>query len=384
MNLFDLLEPVSMEKPDEHLISSPNILGKNITIHTPDNKPMELDEYQLALLGVPEDRNSNNRGASLAPEKIRAQLYQLYKIDSDLKIVDLGDLKQGNTFSDTYVALKEVLLNLLSSNLVVVILGGTQELTIPAFQSFETLKQSINLTTIDRTIDIIKDSVRMTAESYLSELLFKKRILFKYCNLGHQLHLTDKENIELINKLFHDAFRLGEVRSNIHIVEPILRDSDIVSFDISSVRRSDGPAFYNPSTSGFTSEEACQLARYSGISDRVSVFGLFEINPKYDIQNHTANLAAQVVWYFLDGFSCRSAEIPESENTSFKTFIVGHSDLGYEITFYKSLLSDRWWMEVPNPKKADPIIISCSYDDYQTACRQEVPDIWWKSFQKLS
>jgi formiminoglutamase len=384
MELFDLLEPVSLEKPEEHFISSPNIIGKNITIHTPDFRPLELDNFQLVILGVPEDRNSNNRGASLAPEKIRSQLYQLYNIDSNFKVVDLGNLKQGNTFPDTYVALKEVLQHLLSKNLVVILLGGTQELTIPVFQSFELLKQNINLTTIDRTIDIIKDYVRTTAESYLSELLFKKRLLFKYCNLGHQLHLTDKHNIELINKLFHDAFRLGEVRADIPMVEPLLRDSDIVSFDISAIRRSDAPAFYNPSSSGFTSEEACQLARYAGISDKVGVFGLFETNPKFDTFNHTANLAAQIVWYFMDGFTCRSPEFPDSENKNFKTFIVGHSDLGYEITFYKSLLSERWWMEVPSPKRNKSILISCSYNDYQAACKQEVPDIWWKSFQKLS
>lgn len=384
MELFDLLDPVSLDKPEEYLIANPGIISKSITIHTPDLKPGNLEKFQLALIGVPEDRNSNNRGSSLAPEKIRAQLYQLYSFNDELKIVDLGNLKQGNTFTDTYVALKELLQILLTYDLKIILLGGTQELTVPIFQSFELLKQNINLTTIDRTLDIIKDSVRVTAESFLSELLFKKRLLFKYCNLGYQIHLTDKHNIDLVNKLFHDAFRLGEVRSNIAMVEPILRDTDIVSFDISAVRRSDSPAFYNPSSSGFTSEEACQLSRYAGLSDKVSVFGLFETNPKFDIQNQTANLAAQIIWYFIDGFSCRTPEYPESENKNFKTFIVGHSDLGYEITFYKSLISERWWMEVPNPKKNKSILISCSYNDYQAACEQEVPDLWWKSFQKLS
>jgi formiminoglutamase len=384
MELFDLLEPVSLEKPEEYLIASPNIIGKNIAIHTPDKKPGDLEKYQLALLGVPEDRNSINRGASLAPEKIRSQLYQLSSVSDSLKIVDLGNLKQGNTFTDTYVALKEVMQILLSYDLKIIILGGTQELTLPIFQSFESLKQNINLTTIDRTLDMITDSVRVTAESFLSELLFKKRLLFKYCALGYQIHLTDKHNIDLVNKLFHDAFRLGEVRSDIALVEPILRDSDIVSFDISAVRRSDAPAFYNPSSSGFTSEESCQLSRYAGLSDKVFVFGLFEVNPKFDTLDQTANLAAQIVWYFLDGFACRTPEYPDSENKNFKTFIVGHSDLGYEITFYKSLISERWWMEVPNPKKDKPILISCSYSDYQAACEQEVPDLWWKSFQKLS
>jgi hypothetical protein len=167
-------------------------------------------------------------------------------------------------------------------------------------------------------------------------------------------------------------------------VEPVLRDSDIVSFDISAVRQPDAPAFFNSPPSGFNTEEACQLARYAGLSDRVTTFGLFEVNPKHDVLDQTSKLAAQIIWYFLDGLNNRKPEYPEEEDPNFKTFIVGHSDLDYEITFHKSLISERWWMEIPNPKQQGNVLISCSYSDYQLACEQEVPDLWWKSFQKLS
>jgi len=276
------------------------------------------------------------------------------------------------------------LLKLLGNDLVIVLLGGSQELTVPIFQAYENLKSNINLTTIDRTFDIVKDSVKFNAQSYLTEILFKKSKLFQYTNLGHQAHLCDKENIELINKLYFDALRLGQVRGDMSSVEPFLRDTDIVSFDISALRMADSPAHYNPSPSGFTAEEACQLSRYAGISDRVSAFGLFEMNPRFDRNLQSAKMAAQMVWYFIDGFASRKREIPESENNNFKTFIVGHSDLDYEITFFKSLHTDRWWMEVPNPKGKNSMLVSCSYADYKSACEQEVPDLWWKSFQKLS
>jgi formiminoglutamase len=384
MNLLDFVEPVSLEKPEEHLISNPNILGKNISIHTPDFNLDEFDKYDVILLGVPEDRNSLNKGASLAPDLIRTRLLQFFKTDSTLRILDLGNLKQGNTFNDTYFALREVLETLLAQNLIVVLIGGTQDLTVPVFQAFEGIKSKINLSSIDRTIDLVKDSVKTTAETYLTELLFRKRLLFKYNNLGHQIHLTDKTNIDLINKLYHDAYRLGEIRSNLTLVEPVLRDTDIVSFDMGSIRQSDSPGHFNPSPSGFTAEEACQLARYAGLSDNVSVFGLFEYNPKFDTMNQSANIAAQLIWYFIDGLACRAPEEPTEDNSNFKTFIVGHSDLNYEITFYKSLISERWWMEVPNPKAGKPVLISCSPNEYKIASEQEVPDLWWKSYQKLS
>jgi formiminoglutamase len=384
MTLLDFLEPVSLDKPENPFISGENTFSKSITVHTPNFELKDLSSYDVAIIGVPEDRNSYNKGASLAPDKIRAQLYQLIKINEKIKIIDLGNIIQGNTFNDTYTALKEVLQTLHSKNVIAIILGGTQELTIPVFQTIEALKSNINLTAIDRTIDIVEDSINNSSETYLSEILFKKRSLFKFCSLGYQLHLTNSSSIDLINKLYYDALRLGEIRSDISMTEPILRDTDIVSFDISSIRQSEAPAFINPSPSGFYSEEACQLARYSGLSERVAIFGLFEVNPKYDANLQTINLAAQIIWYFLDGLSCRKMEYPDSENKNFKTFIVGHSDLDYEITFYKSNISERWWMEVPDPKKDGTVIVSCSHSDYQKACEQEVPDIWWKSFQKLS
>lgn len=385
MILLDFLDPVSLDKPENPIIPGPDTFSKNITVHTPAYKLGELSDFDVAIIGVPEDRNSQNKGASLAPDKIRAQLYQLIRINKKVKIIDLGNLIQGNTFNDTYTALKEVLQVLTAKNVVTILLGGTQELTIPAFHTLEKINSNTNVTVVDRTVDLIQDSITNSSETFLSEILFKKRSLFKFCSLGYQLHLTNSSNIDLINKLYYDAYRLGEIRADISLVEPIFRDTDIVSFDISSVRQSEAPAFVNPSPSGFYSEEACQLGRYAGLSERVTVFGLFEVNPKYDDNAQTANLAAQIIWYFLDGYSCRKMEIPNSENKSFKTFIVGHSDLDYEITFYKSNSSERWWMEIPNPKKkGENVIVSCSYSDYQKACEQEVPDIWWKSFQKLS
>jgi formiminoglutamase len=384
MELTDFLDPVSLEKPEEHFISGDHIFGKNIDIHTPGYQFKDLNQYDLIIIGVPEDRNSFNKGCSLAPDKIRSRLYQLNKTEKPLRILDIGNLKQGNTFTDTYFALKEVIEKFLFNNVVTVLIGGTQELTLPVFQAFEGVKSNINFVTIDRTIDLIKESVKSSSESYLTEILFKKRRLFKYCNLGHQQYLTDKNNLDLINKLYHDAYRLGEVRSDISMVEPVLRDTDLVSFDISSVRHSDAPGFYNPSPSGFTSEEAAQLARYSGISDLVSVFGLFEMNPKFDNRMQTANLAAQIIWYFIDGLTNRNAENPSGEDKNFKTFIVGSNNLDHEITFYKSLVTERWWMEIPCAKAQKPVIVSCSYADYLLACEQEVPTLWWKSYQKLS
>lgn len=383
MELIDFLDPVELEKPDEYFLQSEEVLSKKIYIHTASSPIGDLSNYDIALLGVPEDRNSHNKGASLAPDKIRSELYKLMNPVSRTEIIDLGNLKLGNTFSDTYFALKEVAHQLLCNDVILVVIGGTQELTVPVFQAFEMLQKKINLTVFDSRIDSHNEALQIDSDSYLFELLLKKQTMFKFVHVGHQMYLTDKNNLEFINRLFHDAIRLGEIRADIRAAEPILRDSDIASFDIGCIRQSDAPGNFRPMPNGFYSEEACQISRYAGTGDNVRMFGLFETNPRKDINDQTSALAAQMVWHFLDGVESRLIEVPSPEDMTFKTFIVGHNDLDYDMVFYKSMKSHRWWIEVPSVSEEPPVIISCSQDDYDAACSHEVPDIWWKNFQKL-
>ena len=69
-----------------------------------------LDGHQFALIGVPEARNAfNNDGCHLAPNEIRRSLYALYRWNKPVSIIDLGNLKVGETVEDTYDVLTEML-----------------------------------------------------------------------------------------------------------------------------------------------------------------------------------------------------------------------------------------------------------------------------------
>lgn len=383
MDLFDYLDPVELDRPDDYFLQSDEVLSKKIDIFTSNTEIDELSNYQIVLLGIPEDRNSHNKGASLAPDQIRSELYKLIGYFSKTRILDLGNIKVGNTYTDTYFAVKEVTNHLLCQNVVLVIMGGTQELTLPVFQAFEGLQEKINLTVFDARIDSQKAALKANADSYLFELLLKKHKLFKFVHAGHQTYLTEKHNLDLINKLFHEAIRLGEMRNDLKQAEPFIRDSDIVSIDMGSIRQSDAPGHFRATPNGFYAEEACLFSRYAGLGDQVRTFGIFETNPKFDNNNLTASLAAQMIWHFFDGVENRCVETPHEEDTNFKTFIVGHNDLDHDMIFYKSMITERWWLNIPNSKTLQNVVVSCSEDDYQAACNHEVPDVWWKNFQKL-
>jgi hypothetical protein len=164
-----------------------------------------------------------------------------------------------------------------------------------------------------------------------------------------------------------------------------MRDANMVVLDIASVKQSDAPAHKFSSPNGFYSEEICQIARYAGISDNVSIFGIFELNPVYDINEQTSKLAAQVLWYFIDGVNARQKDFPMPDSQNYTKHIVSFEKSDQNIVFYQNNYNKRWWMEVPYPKLHDKnIIIACSYNDYINACNQELPERWLKTLQKLN
>jgi len=364
--------------------------GKLIKAYTdPDIFP-ELENIQLAIIGVEEDRKAlNNEGCGLAADYVRENLYRLFQGNYTAKIADLGNIRKGNSIDDSYFAVTDVLSQLLKKNIIPIIIGGSQDLTYCNYLAYLKMEQTINIVSIDSSFDIGDGDRELNSQSYLSKIiLHKPNILFNHSNVGYQTYFVEQNAVELMNKLYFDTHRLGQVRKHMEDVEPIVRNADVLSFDISAIRQSDAPGNGNASPNGFYGEEACQITRYAGMSDKLSSIGFYEINPAFDNNKQTAHLAAQMIWYFIDGFYNRKQDYPivdKSEYTKYRVSITNHE---HEIIFYKSNKSDRWWMDVPYPlnhkiKFERHHMVPCSYSDYETACRDEMPDKWWQTFQKL-
>ena len=387
MNIRDYCDPVALERPASNHLADKAVFCRNIYIHTPDTPVKDLDQYDLALIGVPEDRSSSRRGSAGAPAKVRGQLYQLFRVNPRLKIIDLGDLKCGSSVQDTYFALRDVLLDLLERKLTVVILGGSQDLTYGIYLAFEKLERKFSFTTVDSRLDMGLIGDEINPESYLIPILSrKKELLFSYANLGHQAYFVDQGDVDFLRDNFHQTLRLGDIRQDLSRVEPVLRDSGFASVDVNSIRQADAPGGTYPSPNGLTGEEVCQISRYAGLSPLLRCFGLFNLRPDSDRDSQTAQLAAQAIWYFMEGVLQRKEENPHASPDAFKKFIVSLNEMDHDIVFYKSLETDRWWFEVPvvRQTRTRHLLISCSIEDYQKACNQEIPDRWLNAFQKLN
>ncbi|MCC6370227.1 MAG: formimidoylglutamase [Bacteroidia bacterium] len=364
--------------------------GSLFTLHLEDNFP-ELEGFDIAIVGVTEGRNSqNNRACEFAPDTVRQYLYRLYGGSFTPRVVDLGNIMPGHSTEDTYFALRSTVDTLVRKNIIPVIIGGSQDLTYAQFLGYKDLEQTINIVAIDSVFDLGDPETDITNTSYLGKIiLHQPNYLFNYSNIGYQTYLVDQNSLEMMNKLYFDVYRLGQVRDKIEEAEPVIRQADMLSFDITAIKHSDAPANPNASPNGFYAEEACQMMRYAGMNDRLSSVGIYEINPEFDHGGKTSHLAAQMVWCFMDGYYNRKSDFPSRTNPDYLRFHVVLHEEKYEINFYKSKKSDRWWMEIPYPPHANAkferhTLIPCSYKDYTLATNNEIPDRWWQTYQKLS
>jgi arginase family enzyme len=383
--------PVNTENILGYNLLKETQLGKVFSIFNEQENFPELENIHMALIGVCESRNSeNNTGCKLAPDSVRDFLYKLYGTGFPLKVADLGNINPGHSTDDTYFALRSTIDFLIRKNIIPIIIGGSQDLTYAQFLGYKDLEQTINITAIDSIFDLGNPDEDITNHSYLGKIiLHQPNYLFNYSNIGYQTYLVDQNSLEMMNRLYFDVYRLGQIRDKIEESEPIIRQSDMISFDISAIKHSDAPANPNASPNGFYSEEACQIMRYAGMNDKLSSIGIYEINPDFDTSGKTSHLAAQMIWCFFDGFYNRKNDFPSRSNPDYLRFHVVLQDEKYEINFYKSKKSDRWWMEIPYPpqkglKFERHTLIPCSYKDYELAVNNEIPDRWWQTYQKLS
>jgi arginase family enzyme len=375
---FDFLEPVSAVVLDFVKKLNMQSLGKKVVFHTKEDFP-DLNTAKIAIIGVLDNRGNNN-ALNVDLDFIRKEFYALFSGNWESSIIDLGDIPQGNTQEDTYYAVAKIVSELIKKQILPIILGGSQDLTYAMYRGYDQLDQMVNLVAIDSKFDFGKEEVLNTSESFLSKIIINEPTnLFNYSNVGFQTYFNSQEEIDLIEKLYFDCFRLGEVSTSPAIAEPVFRDCDLVSLDLTAVKSSDSGNFNIFTPNGFNGKEICALSRYAGLSDKVTSFGIFN---QHNSKNESV-LIAQIIWYFIEGYNYRSLESP-NQNTFLK-YIVPIDDL--ELVFFKSPKTERWWIEIPfftnfNNKFKKNALLPCTHEDYLRACDQEIPDRWWKVQRK--
>ena len=342
--------------------------GKKIILHK--DASLDLSNTHIAIVGV----------GKKEADAIREILYSSSFPFKKLNVVDLGNArKEEGTF------LTPILKELLDSNIFPIILGKMDEYAFAQYHAYQFKKELINMVVVDEKIKY--NNPRSKYQTYLNKIIDSRTShLFNLSMLGYQSHFTPTENIKVLEKNNFEGIRLGQLRNNIEYAEPIVRDADMMCFNLNAIRYSECPGVLSPSPSGFFSEEACQIARYAGMSEKLSSVGFYGYQADLDINQQSAHVAAQLTWYCIDGFCNRKNDYPKSIG-SLTEYIVDTKKIEYSLTFWKSEKTGRWWMQIPiktKKKLQRHQLVPCSYQDYQMACREELPERLINAFNRFS
>lgn len=368
----------------ENVLSSQ--LGQHI--HTPEDYT-EIEKKSVALVFVSEYRRSSIAHHNIGFQSVVTKLNNLQWGDWKSNIYNLGEILPGESPADTSAALKEVCFELIKNSVFPLVIGGSQDLTFAIYQAYEKLEQNVNLLTIDSHFDLGDPDEPIGANDWLNKIiLHKPNYLFNYANIGYQSYYVNAEESDLFSKMFFDVHRLGEYYTDSTIAEPLARNSDVVSFDLNAIRQSDYRQNTEDSPHGFYGEDACRIMRYAGISDKLTSCGIFNYHNDGEGELASANLVAQMIWYFIEGYNQRKGDYPVCSKKNYIKYRVNIDDFKDEILFYKSDKSGRWWIEIPYPnsdrsKFQRHLLVPCTYQVYQDALKNEMPSLWWKTYQKL-
>jgi formiminoglutamase len=385
MDLTILFSPIPESIYNETYTN--NSFYKSIKAYT--EKMPDFKGAQVAIFGVKEERGTkNNQGCAKAPDEIRKKLYHLKKGTGNYRIVDLGNLNTGVDLDETYTRISEVCRILLENNVLPIILGGSHDLDYGQYRGYEEMEKLISLVNIDAFLDLEDGKGTPPARQHIHKiLLHEPNYLLSYTHLAHQTYLVDPMSAAILEKLYFEAFRIGQIRTNLTEMEPAIRNADLLSFDVTAIKSSDAPGNANAQPFGLTGEEACQLCWYAGMNEKLSSIGFYEYNPDFDdVHKKTASVVATMIWYFIEGFYHRKGEHSFKSN-DFLKYVVSMPTEPETITFYKSKVTEKWWMELsyhhPGARYLRNTMVPCSYNDYQTAAKGELPERYISALAKL-
>jgi arginase family enzyme len=374
LNIADFLSPISKAELSFDQGYKDGQLGQVIKVNDNENFP-DIEEADLIFIGCGEQRgNGHHMAYSAAPDAIRRQFYQLYFWHPDIRMADLGNLRKGAGLTDTYAALKTVINALINEKKTVIVLGGSHDLTLAQYHAYAQNKSIIEVTNVDALIDLDLDS-DFRCDNFLMEMLTgEPNFVRHYNHIGFQSYYVHPRMLETLDKLRFDCFRVGHVKESIDEMEPVLRNSQLFSFDISALAYAYAPANTN-SPNGFNGEESCVLMRYAGMSPNVNTIGIYGYDPEKDLHDLTAKQISQMLWYLLDGRSRGRKEASLDQKDSFTEYHMAFAEV--ETVFLQSKKTGRWWMQLPDKK-----YIACSYKDYLLASSNEIPERWLRAQER--
>ena len=206
---FNFLTPVNDAVLAHNELISNQALGRKLKIHSKQLGFPDLEGVKVVFIGVPENRNDvNYLGEDFSIDTIRKALYGLFPGNWDTKIADIGDILKGDSYEDTYFALRTSVEILLEKKIIPIIIGGSQDLTYSIYRAYDAILPMVNLVSVDKAFDLGDSSKQIKNDNFLGKIILDKPYnLFNYASLGYQTYFNSQEEIDLMERLYFEAHR---------------------------------------------------------------------------------------------------------------------------------------------------------------------------------
>jgi arginase family enzyme len=344
----------------------------------------DWQKADIVLLGMQNEEQPKGMAAAVRP-----YLYALSLPHENLAIADLGNLKLKDSLEASYDALAYVMEHLMDAGKTVLLVADDPSSTFAQYISFANQDRWINYVHVGPKFHLLEPETAPDNDTFNQRIfIHEPNSLFSYTNLGYQRYFVGQEELASLKDLQFSSRRYGELAGTLEVAEPYLREANMLSMEMSAIRQSECPASAIPSPGGFSALEACQLARYAGISPQLNNCSIHGLNMAKNDDGQSAHLAATMLWYFMEGYYHRPDTIQPEDLKQMRRYNVQLRAAIEQINFYYDSANQHWWMEVPMPSEIGKVkpqsrLVACSEEDYQTARHDEIPGRWWKAYHKL-
>ena len=275
-----------------------------------------VDKNQaIAILGFASDcgvaRNHGRVGASAGPNAIRRMLANLPLQNTQQKIFDAGTIEctddQLEKAQDEYA---HIITNILDKNCLPIGLGGGHEIAYAGFlglaQYLEKITQRprIGIINIDAHFDLrsAKQSTSGTPFLQIAEFCARKKWPFNYCCLGIN-PFANTQALFAKAKMLGVTYYLDEELQTTHnsILEKNLpawieqHEMIYLTICLDALPAAFAPGVSAPNPGGIPLPVVEKIIDIVGKSQKLKIADIAEYNPRYDIDQNTARVAARLV-----------------------------------------------------------------------------------------
>ena len=253
---------------------------------------------RIALLGIPHDENSSFlKGASDAPPDIRRELFSDcysswsetgFDIGAPGRLIDHGDIQFGGG-ADAWDVIEQRVAGAIESGDRLISLGGDHAITHPIIRAVRRRHSKLTILHIDAHADIY-DAYQGNRRSHASPFarIMEERLADRLIQVGlRTINDHHREQFKRFGVEVFEACRCGESL-------PLDLESPVyISVDMDALDPAFAPGVSHREPGGLSTRQVIQWIQ--AIKQPIVAADIVEYNPRCDISNMTATVAAKLV-----------------------------------------------------------------------------------------